>query len=109
MHVFYRCRVRGPHSPLRVSASFSRLYTPQRPRLKANKRQPIEVCGDERAKRRVMSVLSLAGWEPLDCGAADMAARLEPRGPRRRKHPRVAEYDAQDGMVVGQPRTESRL
>ena len=63
-----------------------------------NRQQPIEVCGDARAKGAVMRVLATCGWEPLDCGGVEDAPTLEPRGPRRRKHPRIAEYDAANGM-----------
>ena len=63
-----------------------------------NKQQPIEVCGDERAKLAVIRILTACGWEPIDCGGVMDAPMLEPRGPRRRKHARIAEYDAKHGM-----------
>ena len=64
----------------------------------SNRQQPIEVCGDARAKGVVMRVLTACGWEPLDCGGVDDAPLIEPRGPRRRRHPRIEEYDAANGM-----------
>ena len=63
-----------------------------------NKQQPIEVCGDERAKLAVIRILAACGWEPIDCGGVMDSPMLEPRGPRRRKHARIAEYDAKHGM-----------
>ena len=63
-----------------------------------NNKQPIEVCGDEPAKTAVMQMLEICGWEPLDCGSVDDTPFIEPRGPKRRKHPRIVEYDATHAM-----------
>merc|ERR1712046_406411 len=65
--------------------------------VRDNKAQPIEICGDEHAKAVVMQLLSAAGWKPLDCGGVQHAPLLEPCGPKRRKHPRIEEYDAKHG------------
>ena len=67
--------------------------------LRKNKVQPIEVCGEERAKRTIIELLSTCGWEPLDCGGVEDGGPLcEPRGPKRKKHPRIVEYDQKHGL-----------
>ena len=55
--------------------------------------QPTEICGDAEARAVLSDLVRAHGFEPVDCGAIDNAPLLEPRGPRRRKHPRIVQYD----------------
>ena len=55
--------------------------------------QPTEICGDQRATAVLSQLVRAHGFEPVDCGSRDRAPLLEPRGPRRQKHPRIAQYD----------------
>ena len=55
--------------------------------------QPMEVAGDEAAKKMAFRMLTAAGFEPLDCGSADDAKGIEPcsapfNRPERVRHPR---------------------
>jgi predicted dinucleotide-binding enzyme len=59
----------------------------------AGKKQPTEMCGDSRAKAVLRACIERDGWEAVDCGGLDKAPLLEPRGPKRVKHKRIAEYD----------------
>lgn len=64
--------------------------------IASNRKQPTEICGDERAKIVLSALIQAHGWEPVDCGGIDDAPKLEPRGPLRQKHPRITEYDVSD-------------
>lgn len=56
-------------------------------------RQPMEVAGDDAAKKMAFRMLTAAGFEPLDCGNAEDAKGIEPcsapfNRPERVRHPR---------------------
>ncbi len=58
-----------------------------------NKKQPMEVAGDDAPKKVAIRLLAALGWEPLDCGGVADARLLERQGPQQMKHPRQAEDD----------------
>ena len=60
-----------------------------------NKKQPMEVAGDDEPKAVAVRLLAALGWEPLDCGGVAEARLLERRGPQQMKHPRQAEDDGE--------------
>ncbi|CAE8628622.1 unnamed protein product [Polarella glacialis] len=62
------------------------------------KKQPTEMCGDYRARVVLKALIEQHGWEAADYGGLDSAPLLEPRGPKRVKHPRIVEYDGCDGL-----------
>lgn len=43
-----------------------------------NRVQPVEVAGDEGAKKIAFRMLEEAGWEPLDCGGLSDISKIEP-------------------------------
>jgi len=62
--------------------------------IKNFKAQPAEVAGDPAAKAMAMRLLTTAGFEPLDCGTAADAQKIEPGYHERRwKHPRHLEFN----------------
>ena len=61
-------------------------------------RQPMEVAGDPKAKETAFRMLTAAGFEPLDCGTAEDAMKIEPisapfNRPERWRHPRHLEFN----------------
>ena len=62
------------------------------------RKQPMEVAGDEQAKKAAFRMLTAAGFEPLDCGSAADAMKIEPcsapyNRPERWRHPRHLEFN----------------
>ncbi len=63
--------------------------------IAANKKQPMEVAGDDAPKAVAIRLLAALGWEPLDCGGVAEARLLERQGPAQMKHPKQAEDDGE--------------
>ena len=63
--------------------------------IATNKKQPMEVAGDDAPKAVAIRLLTALGWEPLDCGGVADARLLERQGPEQMKHPRQAEDDGE--------------
>eukprot|EP00746_Dinoflagellata_sp_MGD_P002850 gnl/MRDRNA2_/MRDRNA2_105569_c0_seq1.p1 gnl/MRDRNA2_/MRDRNA2_105569_c0~~gnl/MRDRNA2_/MRDRNA2_105569_c0_seq1.p1 ORF type:complete len:225 (+),score=28.69 gnl/MRDRNA2_/MRDRNA2_105569_c0_seq1:123-797(+) len=56
--------------------------------IRDNKRQGIEIAGDERGRATFGALIAAHGFTPLDCGGiVDGGAVIEPGGPRRKPHP----------------------
>ena len=68
-------------------------------------KQPMEVAGDDAAKKMAFRMLTAAGFEPLDCGSAEDAKGIEPcsapfNRPERVRHPRHLAHNVLDVSVL---------
>jgi len=65
--------------------------------LRYRRLQPVEVAGDDLAKSVMIRLLTMVGFEPLDCGGIDDCAKIEPGYHSRRwKHPKHLAYHGQN-------------
>ena len=62
--------------------------------IKNNRVQPVEVAGDDAAKAIAFKMLTVEGWEPLDCGSVEDIPKIETGfHPHRWRHPRHLEFN----------------